>query len=343
MSHTVSPPGVATPPAVLPQANDPCWCGSGRKYKRCHKRSEGRVLPGVVSPMRTVPAHIERPPYADTGDVESWDEPRVKSSDTIERMRVAGKLAAEILRLAGEAVRPGMTTDELDAYVHELYIERDCYPSPLNYNGYPKSVCTSVNEVICHGIPDSRPLEDGDIVNLDVTAYHGGVHGDTNATFFVGDVDEESRQLVRVTEEATWHGIEAVQPGRPLSDIGRAIEQHAKKYKLRRDPGVHRARHRRAVPLRHPGAALLRLAQLDDHAGRDDVHDRADDQPRHVAAQDVGRRLDRGHRPTASARRSSSTPWSSPTTASTCSPAGPAPCRRPRPGTADRRGDHPEL
>ena len=88
-----------------------------------------------------------------------------------------------------------------------------------------------MNEVICHGIPDSRPLEDGDIVNLDVTAYHGGVHGDTNATFFVGDVDEVSRQLVRVTEEATWYGIEAVQPGRPLSDIGRAIEQHAKKYK----------------------------------------------------------------------------------------------------------------
>ena len=146
-------------------------------------------------------------------------------------MRVTGKLAAEILRLAGEAVRPGMTTDELDAYVHQLYIERDCYPSPLNYNGYPKSVCTSVNEVICHGIPDSRPLEDGDIVNLDVTAYHGGVHGDTNATFFVGDVDAASRQLVRVTEEATWHGIEAVKPGRPLSDIGKAIEKHAKKYR----------------------------------------------------------------------------------------------------------------
>jgi methionyl aminopeptidase len=223
-------PTIATRPALLPQANDPCWCGSGRKYKRCHKRLEGRVLPGVVSPMRSVPEHIPRPPYADTGEVTSWDEPHVKSSDTIERMRVAGTLAAEILRLAGEAVRPGLTTDELDEYVHQLYIERDCYPSPLNYNGYPKSVCTSVNEVICHGIPDSRPLEDGDIVNLDVTAYHGGVHGDTNATFLVGDVDAPSRQLVEVTEQATWHGIEAVQPGRPLSDIGRAIEQHAKRY-----------------------------------------------------------------------------------------------------------------
>ncbi len=222
---------VVATPAVLPQANDPCWCGSGRKYKRCHKRSEGRVLQGLVSPVRPVPAHIARPPYAETGEVTSWDEPRIKSPEIIERMRVSGRLAAEILTLAGEAVRPGLTTDELDGYVHQLYIERDCYPSPLNYNGYPKSVCTSVNEVICHGIPDSRPLEAGDIVNLDVTAYHGGVHGDTNATFLVGDVDPQSQQLVRVTEEATWYGIEAVMPGRPLSDIGRAIEQHAKKYR----------------------------------------------------------------------------------------------------------------
>ena len=223
----MSPTTVATPPAVLPQANDPCWCGSGRKYKRCHKRSEGRVLPGVVSPMRAVPAHILRPPYADTGEVTSWDEPRVKTSDTIERMRVSGRLAAEILRLAGEAVRPGITTEEIDEYVHQLCIERDCYPSPLNYNGYPKSVCSSVNEVICHGIPDSRPLEDGDIVNLDVTAYHGGVHGDTNATFGVGRIDPESARLVRVTSECLDHAIEAVRPGAPISDIGRAIERHA--------------------------------------------------------------------------------------------------------------------
>ena len=178
-------------PVVLPQANDPCWCGSGRKYKRCHKRSEGRVLPGVVSPVRTVPATIGRPPYADTGEVVRWDEPRVKTPDVIARMRVAGRLAAEILRLAGERVRPGITTDEIDAYVHELHVERDCYPSPLNYHGYPKSVCTSVNEVICHGIPDDRALLEGDIVNVDVTVYVDGVHGDTNATFCVGSVDAE--------------------------------------------------------------------------------------------------------------------------------------------------------
>ena len=112
-----------------------------------------------------------------------------------------------------------------------MCIERGAYPSPLNYQKFPKSVCTSVNEVICHGIPDSRPLEDGDIVNLDVTCFVDGVHGDTNATFFVGSVDDESTRLVHVTEECMWHGIEAVQPGRPISDIGRAIELHAKKHR----------------------------------------------------------------------------------------------------------------
>ncbi len=222
---------LAQPPAILPQANDPCWCGSGRKYKRCHRKDEGRVLPGVVSPMRTVPAEIARPPYADTGDVSAWDEPRVKSPDVIERMRHAGQVAAEILRLTGEFLRPGITTDEVDEYCHNLYLERGAYPSTLNYHGYPKSLCTSANEVICHGIPDSRVIQDGDIMNLDVTAYIGGVHGDTNATFFVGDVDAASRELVRVTEECMWKGIEAVKPGRPISDIGRAIEDHAKAYR----------------------------------------------------------------------------------------------------------------
>jgi methionyl aminopeptidase len=221
----------AQPPAILPQANEACWCGSGRKYKRCHKPLEGRVLPGVVSPRLEVPSHIARPPYAETGQVNRWAESRVKSPEIIERMRRAGVAAAEILRLAGEMVAPGVTTDAIDRYVHQLCIDHGGYPSPLNYNGYPKSLCTSVNEVICHGIPDSRPLQDGDIVNLDVTIFLDGVHGDTNATFFVGDVDPGSRHLVQVTEECTWYGIEAVVPGRPLSDIGRAIEAHARKHK----------------------------------------------------------------------------------------------------------------
>ena len=189
-------------------------------------------MQGVISPMRTVPANIARPSYADTGDVHRWNESRVKTPDVIERMRHAGGVAAEILRKAGEMVAPGVTTDEIDVFVHELTIANNGYPSPLNYHRYPKSVCTSVNEVICHGIPDSRALLDGDIINIDVTAFINGVHGDTNATFFVGDVDAENRRLVQVTEECMWHGIEAVKPGRPLSDIGRAIENHAKKAKL---------------------------------------------------------------------------------------------------------------
>ena len=189
------------------------------------------MLQGVVSPRRPVPDHIGRPPYADSGVPVRWSEPRVKSPEIIERMRHAGIVAAEVLRLAGEMVAPGVSTDEIDVYVHDLCIERNSYPSPLNYNHFPKSVCTSVNEVICHGIPDSRALQDGDIINIDITAYIGGVHGDTNATFLVGDVDQESRDLVRITEECMWHGIEAVVPGRPLSDIGKAIEQHAKQHR----------------------------------------------------------------------------------------------------------------
>ncbi len=221
----------AVAPVALPQANEPCWCGSGRKYKRCHKKLEGRVLPGEVTPMRSVPDHIARPPYADTGEYEPWDEGRIKSPEIIEAMRRSGKVASTVLREAGEMVAPGVTTEEIDVYVHNRFIELGAYPSTINYHGYPKASCTSVNEVICHGIPDSRPLQDGDICNIDVTGWIGGVHGDTNATFFAGDVSPESRQLVQVTEEAMWKGIEAAKAGRPLSDIGRAIETHVKPYK----------------------------------------------------------------------------------------------------------------
>ena len=182
--------------------------------------------------MRSVPSHIVKPSYADTGDVVRWNESPVKSPEIIERMRHAGQMAADILRLAGEYVKPGMTTDDIDVFVHDLTIERGAYPSPLNYHRYPKSVCTSLNEVICHGIPDSTIIEDGDIINLDVTCYVEGVHGDTNATFMIGDVSVEDRLLVKVTEECMWRGIEAVVPGRPLSDIGKAIEDHAKTHRM---------------------------------------------------------------------------------------------------------------
>ena len=217
---------------VLLKANDPCWCGSGRKYKRCHKGAEGRLQPGRVSPMRPVPAGIARPDYAETGHPRRRPEPAVKTPEIIERMRVAGRLAAEILAETGAAVRPGITTDELDVICHEACIRRGGYPSPLNYHGFPKSVCTSVNEVICHGIPDDRALVEGDIVNLDVTIYIDGVHGDTNGTFAVGAVDTESARLVQTTRECLELAIDAVAPGRPISDIGRAIEGHATRQHL---------------------------------------------------------------------------------------------------------------
>ena len=209
------------------KSNDPCWCGSGRKYKRCHQARQARVLPGQLSTPRPVPAEIACPDYAASGRPVKVEEPMVKSPEVIERMRVAGRIAAEVLRVTGDAVRVGITTDELDAICHAATLERGAYPSPLNYHGYPKSVCTSVNEVICHGIPDSRPLADGDIVNLDVTVYVEGVHGDTNATFGVGNIDAESRRLITVTRECLERGIEAVVPGHKISDIGRAIQRHA--------------------------------------------------------------------------------------------------------------------
>jgi methionyl aminopeptidase len=177
--------------------------------------------------MRDVPDHITPTDYYRTGEPVRWDEPMVKSPEVIARMRDASRVAAEVLNLTGASVAPGVTTEELDCIAHQAYVERGAYPSTLNYHGYPKSICTSVNEVICHGIPDDRPLEEGDIVNVDVTAYLEGVHGDCSATFYVGDVDNESRALVEATRECRDLGIRAVGPGRPLSDIGKAIEAHA--------------------------------------------------------------------------------------------------------------------
>jgi methionyl aminopeptidase len=209
------------------KANDPCWCGSGQKFKRCHRDTKEQLQPGLISPMRTVPADIPRPEYAETGNVTRRPEERIKDAAFIKRMRRAGHAAAEVLDIGAAVIAPGVTTDEIDAVVHQAYIDRGGYPSTLNYRGYPKSLCTSVNEVICHGIPDDRPLRDGDIVNLDVTIWLDGVHGDTNATYCVGNVDDASKRLIDVTRQCLDRGIAAVAPGRPFSDIGRAIETHA--------------------------------------------------------------------------------------------------------------------
>src|SRR6266508_887818 len=213
--------------ATVLKANDLCWCGSGRKFKRCHKASTEHIRAGRLSPTRPVPASIARPPYAETGVPVRTPESPVRSPEVVEKMRRSGKAAAEILQTVGAAVRPGITTDELDALCHDECIRRGGYPSPLNYGGFPKSLCTSVNEVICHGIPDDRALIDGDIVNLDVTIFLDGVHGDTNATFPVGTIDGASADLIRVTRESLDRGIAAVEPSRQISAIGKAIQAHA--------------------------------------------------------------------------------------------------------------------
>ncbi|WP_323098769.1 type I methionyl aminopeptidase [Intrasporangium sp. YIM S08009] len=188
------------------------------------------VSPHPLSPRRPVPASIDRPHYVDVPNPREDGDVAVKDAETIERMRLAGRVAADAMAAAAERIAPGVTTDELDAVAHEYLLDHDAYPSPLGYKGFPKSVCTSVNEVICHGIPDARPLEDGDIVNIDVTAYVGGVHGDTDATYLVGDVDEESRLLVERTHEAMMRGIRAARPGREINVIGRVIESYAKRF-----------------------------------------------------------------------------------------------------------------
>lgn len=194
--------------------------------------SEPPVRPGLVGPRRRVPSHIERPPYARSGEPGYPKSSAVRSSAEIESMRRAGQMAAEVLLFAGKLVAPGVTTDSIDAQVHEEIVRRGAYPSPLNYRGYPKSVCTSINEVICHGIPDSRALADGDIVNIDVTVFLEGVHGDTSVTFEVGDVDDHSRLLVRETRTAMYLGIDAVRSGALVSAIGKAIESHARLHRL---------------------------------------------------------------------------------------------------------------
>jgi len=190
------------------------------------------VVAGLQSPRRRVPADVRRPPYALSGDPGLSLSSLVRTPEEVVAMRRAGRAAAEVLLVAGGVVAVGITSDEIDAVVHEATIERGGYPSPLNYRGYPKSVCTSVNEVICHGIPDSRPLVDGDIVNIDVTVYLDGVHGDTSATFLVGDVDQASLRLVSGTRTSLQLAIDACRAGGPVSDIGRAIESYANKHQL---------------------------------------------------------------------------------------------------------------
>jgi len=197
---------------------------------------EGTLEPGTISPIRSVPAQIERPEYVGKDREAPFTGSEVKDPETVERIRVASRIAAQALVEVGRNVAPGVTTDDLDRVGHEFLCDNGAYPSTLRYQPHPeqvpftKSLCTSVNEVICHGIPDSTVLRDGDIVNVDITAYLNGVHGDTNATFGVGEIDEESRLLVERTHEAMMRGIRAVAPGRQVNVIGRVIERYAARF-----------------------------------------------------------------------------------------------------------------
>ncbi|MBK4158377.1 type I methionyl aminopeptidase [Corynebacterium macginleyi] len=193
--------------------------------------TRGKLKPGKPTPIRSVPDDIERPEYVWKDEVqEAIGEPFVQPPEVIEKMREACKIAANALKEAGKAVQPGVTTDEVDRVAHEYMCDHGAYPSTLGYRGFTKSTCVSLNEIVCHGIPDTTVIEDGDIVNIDITAYKNGVHGDNCATFLAGDVSEEHRLLVERTKEAMLRGIKAAKPGREINVIGRVIESYAKRF-----------------------------------------------------------------------------------------------------------------
>jgi methionyl aminopeptidase len=187
-------------------------------------------MPGVVSKQLDVPAAIMRPEYVGKNSPSEWTGGHVKSPEQVEKIRAAGKLAAQAIELAGSSISPGMSTNDLDVIVHEFLVTNGAYPSTLGYRGFPKSCCTSVNEIICHGIPDDLEIREGDIVNIDVTAYLDGFHGDSNVTFKVGQVSEEVSLLVDRTKEALDRAIASVMPGRAINVIGRTIESFAKRF-----------------------------------------------------------------------------------------------------------------
>jgi methionyl aminopeptidase len=194
------------------------------------KDSAGHLVPGTVSVPRSVPSRIRRPEYVGKKGPSHFTGSDVYDPATIELIRESGRIAAQAIEAVGRAVRPGVTTEELDAVGHQFIIDHEAYPSTLGYRGYPKSLCSSVNEVICHGIPDDTVLENGDIVNIDITAFKNGVHGDSNVTFIVGQASEEVMLLVERTRESLARGIKAVAPGRQVNVIGRAIESYAKRF-----------------------------------------------------------------------------------------------------------------
>ena len=202
----------------------------GHKLDPMPHDSAGHLIPGNVSPLRAVPAHIPRPEYVGKKAPAAYSGNNIYSPEQIELIRESGRIAAQAVEAVAAAIVPGVTTEELDAIGHEFVISHDAYPSTLGYRGYPKSLCSSINEVICHGIPDDTVLRDGDLINIDITAFKNGMHGDLNATFIVGEASEEVTLLVSRTKEALARGIKAVAPGREVNVIGRTIESYAKRF-----------------------------------------------------------------------------------------------------------------
>ena len=232
-----------------------CFRGSWKKHKELHKApTQPRALDlsakrrraafenhsysgplrvaHVVMPRRTVPSTIQLPDYAADGTPRSEEKFnrtstsfKVLDQKGIDAMRKVCRLGREVLDIAVRAAKVGVTTEEIDRVVHQACIERDSYPSPLNYYGFPKSSCTSVNEVICHGIPDTRPLEEGDILNIDITLYHGGHHGDLNETIIIGKTSDQRKNLVRCAHDALWAAIKIVKPGTLFREFGPQIDK----------------------------------------------------------------------------------------------------------------------
>jgi len=189
--------------------NDPCPCGSGKKYKKCCMNAE---TPRPVDYKKL---------YADKYNI------RLKSGNDIEQIRTCGKLVLETLDLVEAAIKPGVTTDELNTLAHEYAVKHGAVPAPLNYRGFPKSICTSVNEVICHGIPGDYKLKNGDILNVDVTHCLNGFYADANKTYFVGEPSPEAKKIVSVAAESLKSAMEMLAPGNHIGDIGWAIQKYA--------------------------------------------------------------------------------------------------------------------
>ncbi|XP_077245104.1 methionine aminopeptidase 1A-like [Tasmannia lanceolata] len=238
LKSKVSSLTASTPDEQISAALNEGWVyclkkGQARTSRLPHFDWTGSLKPYPISGLRIVPSSVEKPDWAIDGipkiepnsDLQNVVE--IKTPEQIERMRETSRIAREVLDAAARAIRPGVTTDEIDEVVHEATIAAGGYPSPLNYHFFPKSCCTSVNEIICHGIPDARRLEDGDIVNVDVTVYYKGVHGDLNETYFVGNVDEASQQLIQCTYECLEKAISIVKPGVRFREVGEVINRHA--------------------------------------------------------------------------------------------------------------------